>query len=93
MLYNLCNKSDSLFNGKVCQVMINNVLTSKFANIFKPWRILQSIDSISGGTVNFSGIDSLRDALIYDNPTEEGHFYIDKKGKHIKKEKIFNSFF
>ena len=35
MLYNLCNKSDGLFNGKVRQVMINNVLTGQFANIFK----------------------------------------------------------
>ena len=61
--------------------MINNILTGKFADIFKPWRILQSIDSASGGTVNFSGIDSLRDALRYNNPTEEGHFHIDKNWK------------
>ena len=78
MLYNLCNKSDSLFNGKVRQVMINNVLTGKFADIFKLQRILQSINSTSSGTENLLGIDSLRDALRYDNLTEEGHFHIDK---------------
>ena len=89
ILYNLCNTSDGLFKGKVCQAMVNNVLTGKFADIFKPWRVLQAINSTSGGTVNFSGIDSLRDALREDNPTEESNTIIDKKGNKRKRRRTF----
>ena len=49
--------------------------------------IFQSIDSTSGYTVNFLGIDSLRDALRYDNPIEEGHFHFDKNRKVRKRKK------
>ena len=64
MLYNIiCNDDECLFKGKVHDVFVDNVLTGKFKDFFKPWRILQTIDSTSGGTVNYSGIDSLRDAL------------------------------
>ena len=89
MLYNLCNTSDGLFKGKVRPVIVNNVLSGKFADIFKPWRVLQAINSTSGGTVNFSGIDSLRDSLSEDNPTEESDITTDKNGNKRKRHRTF----
>ena len=64
MLYNIiCMDEKCLFKGKVNDIFVENLLSDKFADIFKPWRILQAIDSTSGGTIIYSGIDSLRYAL------------------------------
>ena len=89
MLYNIiCMDEKCLFKGKVYDVFVENVLTGKFKDFFKPRRILQTIDSTSGGTVNYSGIDSLRDALRDDNPLEEGNTITNKKGKTRKRRDV-----
>lgn len=89
MLCNLCNTSDGLFKGKVRQVKVNNVLSRKFIDIFKPWRVLQVIDSTSGDTFNFSGIDSLRDSLRKDNPIEENEIITDENRNKRKRRRPF----
>ena len=93
MLYNIiCENNKGLFKGKIHEIMIKNVLEGKFTNIFKPWRILQALDLTSGGTVNYSGIDSLRDALRDDNPLEEGDTITDCNRKQEKNAFIITSF-
>lgn len=90
MLYNIiCENDKGLFNGKIRELLIKNILEGNFTDIFKPWRILQALDSTSGGTVNYSGIESLRDALRDDNPLPEGDTIIDRKGKRRKKRRKF----
>ena len=90
MLYNIiCMDEKCLFKGKVHDIFVENVLTGKFKDFFKPWRILQTIDSTSGGTVNYSGIDSLRDALCEDNPTEESNTITDKNRNKRKRHHVF----
>ena len=86
MLYNvICQEQKGVFQGKVHDIFVENVLNGDFGSIFKPWRILQAIDSTNGGTVNYSGIDCLRDALRDDNPLEDGNYSFDSNGKRKKK--------
>ena len=86
MLYNvICQEQKGVFQGKVHDIFVENVLNGDFGSIFKPWRILQAIDSTNGGTINYSGIDCLRDSLREDNPLEDGNYSFDSNGKPKKK--------
>lgn len=77
-----------MFQGKVHTIFVENVLSSNFRYIFKPWIILQAIDSTNWGTVNYSGIDSLRDALRNNKPLENSNFSFYSNG-NIKKRCTF----
>ena len=90
MLYNIiCIDEKCLFKGKVHDIFVEKVLSGKFADIFKSWRIFQAIDSTREGIVNYSGIHSLRDALREDNPIEKSNTITDKNRNKRKRRRVF----
>ena len=86
ILYNIIFQDQKgVFQGKVHDIFVENVLSGDFGSIFKPWRVLQAIDWTNGGTINYSGIDSLRDSLWDENPLEDGNFSFDSNSNQKKR--------
>ena len=56
-LYNLI-KGESLFDGKVKEIIDTKVVSGDFIDTLLPWRLQQSIDTSASGGLNYKGIET-----------------------------------
>ena len=52
-----------MLQGKVYDSIKEEIVSGNFIELFTPWQILQAIDEIGSGSLNYIGNNTLRDAI------------------------------
>ena len=63
VLINLLKDQEGVLQGKVYDIIKEEIIISNFIELFTPWQILQAIYETGSGSLNYTGVDTLRDAI------------------------------
>ena len=63
VLMNLLKNENGILNGNLYKEIKYEIIKGNFIEIFIPWRILQAINQTGSGSLNYKGVDTLREAM------------------------------